>query len=108
LFFPFAPLGSGLAAPSSAFSFLKLLDSGSPDLEVSRAPFGWTNSFYVKVSGLPLAVSSKVITAGDSFEKTSTALDSDSKFNSYWFIFSPDGSMTGFDQFNFSSHPLFA
>ena len=104
LLYPYAHLSSDLAAPSTALSILKLMESESQDLEVSRAPFGWTKSYNVKVKGHPLAESSKVITAGDKKEKTSTALESESKIKSYWFILSPDGSMTEFDQFNFSKH----
>ena len=104
LLYPYAHLSSDLTAPSTALSILKLMESESQDLEVSRAPFGWTKSYNVKVKGHPLAESSKVITAGDKKEKTSTALESESKIKSYWFILSPDGSMTEFDKFNFSKH----
>ena len=104
LLYPYAHLSSELAAPSTALSLLKLMESESKDLEVSRAPFGWTKSYNVKVKGHPLAESSKVITAGDKKEKTSTALESESKIKSYWFILSPDGSLTEFEKFNFSKH----
>ena len=104
LLYPYAHLSSDLAAPSTALSILKLMESESQDLEVSRAPCGWTKAYNVKVKGHPLAESSKVITAGDKKEKTSTALESESKIKSYWFILSPDGSLTEFDKFNFSKH----
>ena len=104
LLYPYAHLSSELAAPSTALSLLKLMESESKDLEVSRAPFGWTKSYNVKVKGHPLAESSKVITAGDKKEQTSAALESESKIKSYWFILSPDGSLTEFDKFNFSKH----
>ena len=104
LLYPYAHLSSDLAAPSTALSLLKLMESESKELEVSRAPFGWTKSYNVKVKGHPLAESSKVITAGDKKEQTSAALESESKINSYWFILSPDGSLTEFDKFNFSKH----
>ena len=104
LLYPYAHLSSDLAAPSTALSLLKLMESESKELEVSRAPFGWTKSYNVKVKGHPLAESSKVITAGDKKEQTSAALESESKIKSYWFILSPDGSLTEFDKFNFSKH----
>ncbi len=104
LLYPYAHLSSDLAAPSIALSLLKLMESESKELEVSRAPFGWTKSYNVKVKGHPLAESSKVITAGDKKEQTSAALESESKIKSYWFILSPDGSLTEFDKFNFSKH----
>ncbi len=104
LLYPYAHLSSDLAAPSTALSLLKLMESESKELQVSRAPFGWTKSYNVKVKGHPLAESSKVITAGDKKEQTSAALESESKIKSYWFILSPDGSLTEFDKFNFSKH----
>ena len=104
LLYPYAHLSSDLSAPSTALSLLKLMESESKDLEVSRAPFGWTKSYNVKVKGHPLAESSKVITDGDKKEKTSTALESESKIKSYWYILSPDGSIDEFDKFNFSKH----
>jgi len=104
LLYPYAHLSSDLASPSTALSLLKLMESNSEGLEVSRAPFGWTKSYNVKVKGHPLAESSKVITSGDEKEKTSTALESESKIKSYWYILSPDGKMEEFEKFNFSKH----
>jgi len=104
LLYPYAHLSANLSAPSTALSLLKLMESESSELEVSRAPFGWTKSYNVKVKGHPLAESSKVITPGDKKEQTSTALESESKIKSYWYILSPDGSMVEFDKFNFSKH----
>ena len=49
LLYPYAHLSSDLAAPSTGLSILKLMESESQDLEVSRAPFGWTKSYNVKV-----------------------------------------------------------
>ena len=104
LLYPYAHLSSDLAAPSTALSLLKLMESQCSELEVSRAPFGWTKSYNVKVKGHPLAESSKVITAESKKEQTSTALDSESKIKSYWYILSPDGKMEEFDKFDFSKH----
>ena len=104
LLYPYAHLSSDLSAPSTALSLLKLMESECTELEVSRAPFGWTKSYNVKVKGHPLAESSKVITAGDKKEQTSKALESESKIKSYWYILSPDGKMVEFDKFNFSKH----
>ena len=104
LLYPYAHLSSDLSAPSTALSLLKLMETNSSELEVSRAPFGWTKSYNVKVKGHPLAESSKVITASDKKEQTSTALESESKIKSYWYILSPDGTMVEFDKFNFSKH----
>ena len=104
LLYPYAHLSSDLAAPSTALSLLKLMEGECTELEVSRAPFGWTKSYNVKVKGHPLAESSKVITPGEKKEQTSQALESESKIKSYWYILSPDGTMQEFDKFNFSKH----
>ena len=56
-----------------------------------RAPFGWTKAFSIQVKGHPLAESSKVFSKDSSKEKTSTALESESKIKSYWYIMTPDG-----------------
>ena len=104
LLYPYAHLSSDLAAPSTALSLLKLMESQCSGLEVSRSPFGWTKSYNIKVKGHPLAESSKVITSESKKEHTSDALDSESKIKSYWYILSPDGKMEEFDKFNFSNH----
>jgi threonyl-tRNA synthetase len=104
LLYPYAHLSSDLAAPSAALSLLKLMEGECTELEVSRAPFGWTKSYNVKVKGHPLAESSKVITPEEKKEQTSQALESESKIKSYWYILSPDGTMQEFDKFNFSKH----
>ena len=93
LLYPYAHLSSDLASPPTALSLLKLMEAECSDLEVSRAPFGWTKSYNVKVKGHPLAESSKVILPGEKKEKTSTALESESKIKSFWYILSPDGKM---------------
>ena len=104
LLYPYAHLSSNLASPSTALSLLKIMEDSVDGLEVSRAPFGWTKSYNIKVKGHPLAESSKVITSDSRKEHTSTALESESKIKSYWYIMTPDGEMSEFDKFNFSNH----
>ena len=104
LLYPYAHLSSNLASPSTALSLLKLMQDQSQGLDVSRAPFGWTKSYNVKVKGHPLAESSKVITSDSKKEKTSTALESESKIKSYWYIMTTDGEMQELDKFNFTNH----
>jgi len=104
LLYPYAHLSSNLASPSTALSLLKLMENQSQGLDVSRAPFGWTKSYNVKVKGHPLAESSKVITSNSKKEKTSTALESESKIKSYWYIMTTDGEMQELDKFNFTRH----
>jgi len=104
LLYPYAHLSSNLASPSTALSLLKIMEDNADGLEVSRAPFGWTKSYSIKVKGHPLAESSKVITSDSKKEHTSTALESESTIKSYWYIMTPDGEMSEFDKFNFSNH----
>tara|TARA_Y100000590_G_scaffold322404_1_gene365083 strand:- start:3190 stop:5040 length:1851 start_codon:yes stop_codon:yes gene_type:complete len=104
LLYPYAHLSANLSSPSTALSLLKLMESESSDMDISRAPFGWTKSYNVKVKGHPLAESSKIISPGEKTEKISTALESESKIKSYWYILSPDGTMQEFEKFSFSKH----
>ena len=52
-----------------------------------------------------MAENSKSITKGTTGDETSEAVKSEEKIKSYWYIFSPDGTMQEFDKFNFSKHP---
>ena len=104
LLYPYAHLSSNLASLSTALSLLKVMQNDTHGLEVSRAPFGWTKSYSIKVKGHPLAESSKVITSNSKKENTSTALESESKIKSYWYIMDVEGGMVEFDKFNFSNH----
>ena len=104
LLYPYAHLSSNLASPSTALSLLKLMENQSQGLDVSRAPFGWTKSYNVKVKGHPLAESSKVITSESQKEKTSVALESESKIKSFWHILTPDGKMEDIQSFDFAKN----
>ena len=103
LIYPYAHLSSKLASPTTAFSILKQMESLRADLEIFRAPFGWTKSYKIQVKGHPLAENSKSITKDDA-EEISTALKSESKIKSYWFILTPDGTMHEFADFDFTNH----
>ena len=104
LLYPYAHLSSDLASPNTGLSILKEMESSAIDISVTRAPFGWTKAFSIKVKGHPLAESSKVFSKDSSKEKTSTALESESKIKSYWYIMTPDGKMEEIEKFNFSDH----
>ncbi|SVE27902.1 uncharacterized protein METZ01_LOCUS480756, partial [marine metagenome] len=104
LLYPYAHLSSDLASPNTGLSILKEMESSAIDISVTRAPFGWTKAFSIKVKGHPLAESSKVFSKDSSKEKTSTALESESKIKSYWYIMTPDGKMEEIEKFNFSNH----
>jgi len=104
LLYPYAHLSSNLASPSIALSVLKQMESLGTDLEIHRAPFGWTKSYKVQVKGHPLAETSKIITKERTEEETSEAVKSESKIKSYWYIMELDGSMKKFSDFNFAKH----
>ena len=104
LLYPYAHLSSNLASPSTALSILKQMESLGTDLEIHRAPFGWTKSYKVQVKGHPLAETSKIITKEGTEEETSEAVKSESKIKSYWYIMELDGSMKEFSDFNFAKH----
>ena len=104
LLYPYAHLSSKLASPNTGLSILKEMESYTSNIIVTRAPFGWTKAFSIKVKGHPLAESSKVFSKDLIQEKTSTALESESKIKSYWYILSPDGKMVEIEKFNFSNH----
>ena len=104
LLYPYAHLSSDLASPGTGLKILKEMQSLCTGIEVAHAPFGWTKAFNIQVKGHPLAESSKVFSKELSKEKTSTALESESKIKSYWYIMTPDGKMVEFEKFNFSNH----
>jgi len=105
LLYPYAHLSSKLASPNSALSVLKEMEFLASDLDVSRAPFGWTKTYKLEVKGHPLAENSKVITKDGGADDTSEAVKSESKIKSYWYIMTPDGNMQEVEKFNFSKHP---
>ena len=104
LLYPYAHLSSTLASPNTALSVLKEMESLASDLEVYRAPFGWTKSYKLQVKGHPLAENSKVITKESVEDSSSTALKTESKIKSFWHIMTTDGKMHDIGSFNFSKH----
>lgn len=104
LLYPYAHLSSKLASPSTALSILNEMQSLGTNLEISRAPFGWTKSYKIQVKGHPLAENSKTITADDK-DSTSDAVKAESKIQSYWYVMSTDGKMHKIEEFNFAKHP---
>ena len=110
LLYPYAHLSSTLASPGTGLKILKEMEESCTGINVMRAPFGWTKTFSIQVKGHPLAESSKVFSndqsKDQSKEKTSTALESESKIKSYWYVLTPDGKMEEVEKFNFSNHKL--
>lgn len=104
LLYPYAHLSSTLASPSTALSVLKEMESLASDLEVYRAPFGWTKSYKLQVKGHPLAENSKIITKEGVEDNSSIALKTESKIKSLWYIMTTDGKMHDVGSFDFSKH----
>ena len=105
LLYPYAHLSSKLASPSSALHVLNEMENLASDLEVSRAPFGWTKSYKLDVKGHPLAESSKSISKDGDEDETSDAIKSEAKIQSYWYIMTSEGKMQKVGDFDFSKYP---
>ena len=124
LIYPYAHLSSDLASPKYAYELLKLTERMAKDMKlyVSRAPFGWTKAFNIKVKGHPLAESAKVLTkqtassiiiSGESRgeknntadpeyeEQLSTALNLEEKQQSFWYILNPEGELSPMSTYRF-------
>ena len=104
LLYPYAHLSSDLASPGTGLKILKEMQEICTGIEVTHAPFGWTKAFSIQVKGHPLAESSKVFTKESIKEKTSTALESESKIKSYWYVMTLEGEKEEIEKFNFSNH----
>ena len=105
LLYPYAHLSANLASPRTSLSILTHMQNNFDNIEVTHAPFGWTKSYEIKVKGHPLAESSKIITGDLQKEKTSDALESESKIKSFWHIITPDGEIEDVENFDFSNYP---
>ena len=121
LIYPYSHLSSYLAPPKYAFEILQELETKSRKIinEVNRAPFGWTKSFNIKVKGHPLAENFKVISDMQfpingkdatfrkedlkqnllDIEPVSSALKSEEKQQSLWFILDTNGVLTPLEAF---------
>ena len=126
LIYPYSHLSSYLAPPKYAFEIIKKLEIDSRKIitEVYRAPFGWTKSFNIKVKGHPLAENFKVISDkqvtnegnDEIFQKedliqhvidsgpVSSALKSEEKQQSLWFILDTNGVLTPLEKFKMETN----
>jgi threonyl-tRNA synthetase len=114
LIYPYSHLSSNLASPQQALAIMNMMkeETMKEDIEVKRAPFGWTKSFSVKVKAHPLAENfrtydkSSITKYSDkesgSLSKTalnnsgtgiSSALSAEDSLRSQWFVLKPDGNM---------------
>jgi threonyl-tRNA synthetase len=128
LIYPYAHLSSDLASAKYAYELLKLTERMAKNMKVvvSRAPFGWTKAFNIKVKGHPLAESAKVLSkktisgvissetlgkSNDSInnianiehneEQLSSALKAEEKQESFWYILSPGGELSPMRTYEF-------
>ena len=126
LIYPYSHLSSYLAPPKYAFEIIKKLEIDSRKIitEVYRAPFGWTKSFNIKVKGHPLAENFKVISdkqvtneGNDEIVQkedliqhvidsgpVSSALKSEEKQQSLWFILDTNGVLTPLEKFKMETN----
>jgi threonyl-tRNA synthetase len=124
LIYPYAHLSSDLASAKYAYELLKLIERMTKDMKVfvSRAPFGWTKAFNIKVKGHPLAESAKVLTKKTISCETlgknnvtinkianiehnegqlSSALKAEEEQVSFWYILSPGGELSPMRTYEF-------
>jgi threonyl-tRNA synthetase len=113
LVYPYAHLSSDLAPPAAASGLVQSVERAAREYlsDVHRAPFGWTKSFQIKVKGHPLAENAKAISkqvdhehAGHVHapgEKESSALKSEEKLQSFWYVLQPTGEMVPVKEYKF-------
>ena len=127
LIYPYSHLSSNLASPQQALEIMNLMkeETMKEDIEVRRAPFGWTKSFSVKVKAHPLAENFRIydkssITKysdkdGSSLSNTtltnagtaiSSALSAEDSLRSQWFVMKPDGEMIPLKEYQYSNKQI--
>jgi threonyl-tRNA synthetase len=127
LIYPYSHLSSNLASPQQALEIISLLKEVTmkEDIEVRRAPFGWTKSFSVKVKAHPLAENFRIydkssITKDSDKEDSSlsntalinagtpisSALSAEDSLRSQWFVMKPDGDMIPLNEYQYSNKQI--
>jgi threonyl-tRNA synthetase len=125
LIYPYSHLSSNLASPQHALEIMNMMkeETMKEDIEVNRAPFGWTKSFSVKVKAHPLAENFRTydkssitqysdkesgslskIALNNSGTGISTALSAEDSLRSQWFVLKPDGNMIPLKEYKYSSN----
>jgi len=104
--YPYAHLSSDLSSPAAAKRMLDMaFDELKGEYKIIKAPFGWYKSFELKCKGHPLSeLSRTILPEGESKEKVSAALMTESKLKSFWYILGLDGALTPADCFEFDPH----
>ena len=122
LIYPYSHLSSNLASPQQALAIMNMMkeETMKENIEVKRAPFGWTKSFSVKVKAHPLAENfrtydkSSITKYSDkesgSLSKTalnnsgtgiSSAVSAEDSLRSQWFVLKPDGNMIPLKEYKY-------
>ncbi len=106
LLYPYAHLSNDLANPTYALETIKFIEDSlkASNIEVYRAPFGWTKSFMIQVKGHPLA--EHIININKGKEFVSKALEVEAKIESHWFILEDNGDLIPLDSYNFNNKRL--
>lgn len=112
LIYPFAHLSSNLSSPSEALKLLKDMEGYAKhqNVEVYRAPFGWTKQFTVSIKGHPLAEQSRFYapageeTEMEQEEPISEAIKAEEKLKSKWYILQPKGELKPIADFDFKGY----
>jgi threonyl-tRNA synthetase len=112
LIYPFAHLSSNLSSPSEALKLLKDMEAYAKqqNVEVYRAPFGWTKQFTISIKGHPLAEQSRFYApAGEEIEMEkeepiSDAIKAEEKLKSKWYILQPGGELKPIADFDFKGY----
>ncbi len=107
--YPWVHLTSNPAEPLVAEQEMKsMADLLAKDgYAVTSAPFGWYKTFNIKAKGHPLAELSREIRVGEGEkekEVVSTALKSEDKMVSHWYVMEPTGKLVEHDKFDFTGH----
>lgn len=124
LIYPYSHLSSNLAPPQQALEILNLMkeETLKENIEVNRAPFGWTKSFSVKVKAHPLAENFrsydkssitkhtgkddesllKMKMTQNSDTSISSALRAEESLQSRWFVLEPDGRMVPVNDYKYT------
>ena len=122
LIYPYSHLSSNLASPQQALAIMNMMkeETMKENIEVKRAPFGWTKSFSVKVKAHPLAENfrtydkSSITKYSDkesgSLSQTalnnsgtgiSSAVSAEDSLRSQWFVLKPDGNMIPLKEYKY-------
>ncbi len=104
LLYPYLHLSSTLSSPTIAFDIIKKVESYLVGFDVHRAPFGWTKTYKIEIKKHPLAERFKIIKNNKTNNNQidiSTALKTEPKLTSKWYVITPDKKMQDINNFNF-------